>query len=824
MPNQTLFSHAGAIIENQQANNLTMLISYLKIALRSFLKNKVHTSINLLGLALGMASVLIISLYIKHELSYDRFHDGSENIYRITWESNNSQTRTPHPMAQALVQDFPEVESAVTLTPLFGSGLTRETHSFRNLERDERFDEANILAVDTTFFNVFSFPLVKGNPKTVLKHVNGLLISESMAKKYFGDEDPMGKHLAVDSDSLLVEIVGVFKDVPEQSHFHFDFLVSYVREKAFDGEDKFYTWSDFGHYNYIRLVPGTDAKKLEGQLMEWARKYLDVTDEQMDLFTNSGYGFRLQPMAYIHLHSRLRWELEPNGNIDYIYILGAAAILTLIIACVNFVNLTTSKSAERTKEIGIRKSLGAFRKQLASQFIMEAVLLASGAVALSIIIVEISLPFFNSLANTKLEIEYPQYLLLIAALGGVIGLVAGFYPSFYLSSIKPSLILKGTTELGRTTGLRNGLIVFQFAMSMALISGSMVVYNQLGFLRNHDLGFGKEGILVIPVKNERLSDEFQTFRNELLKIKGVQSVSAASNIPGKQFNQNPIAAVQQPNDDLATSECFVDADFFSTMSITVKEGRSFSQNRITDSTKAFVLNETAVSQLNLTSAIGSEINWDRDPEMVRGEVIGVVKDFNFQSLHEPMRPLLFSLGDHFNFILIRTNLQNLREQISAIEKAYKQFDPIFAFEFSFLDDQLNQQYVGEERLGKVMAIFSFIAIAIASFGLFGMAMLSFFQRIKEIGIRKILGASSASLLYLLLKNFTLLILFACAIATPFTWLIMNRWLENFSYRITVGPWIFVSAGLLLIAMGWIILSYLTVKTTRLNPVDTLRSE
>lgn len=800
-----------------------MLISYLKIAFRNLVKNKVYTAINLAGLAFGIASVFLIAIYIKGEISYDRFHDQAENLYRIIWEDENPQTRTPHPMAQALVNDFPEIESAVSFTPLFGPGLTKEMHSFRNLEKDERYDEANILAVDTTFFEVFTFPLVQGNPKTALHQVNGLLISESMAKKYFGDADPMGKYLAVDSDTMLVEVVGVFKDVPRHAHFHFDFLVSYLREKSFDPENEFYSWSDFGHFNYVRLKPGAEAKKLESQLMEWAKNYLHPTQDQYERLVRANFGFRLQPVTDIHLHSRLRWELEPNGNIDYVYLLATAAILTLVIACVNFINLTTARSAERTKEIGIRKSLGAFRKQLAMQFISESLLVTMAAMVLSILFIESGLPFFNSFMRTNLEVDYVQYFAVLSGLGIIIGMISGFYPALYLSSVKPSLILKGNVSENRQgTGLQSGLIVFQFALSMALISGSLVIFSQLDFMKHHDLGFNREGVLVIPVKNEVLRRQFEPMRNSLMKIEGVRSVSAASNIPGKQFNQNPIATVNDPSFSLATSECVVDADYFSVMDIELKDGRLFSRDHQTDSTMAFVLNETAAAQLNLS--VGSEVNWDRDGSLLRGEVIGVIKDFHFQSLHEPLRPLLFALGREFNFIVIRMDLANLESGLHAIEATYKQFDPVFAFEFSFLDDQLEQQYAAEKSLGNAVAAFAMIAVVIAACGLFAIALLVFYRRTKEIGIRKILGASPAGLLYLILKNFTGMVLIAIVLATPFTWWAMNRWLENFTYHITVGPAVFLLSGFSLIVLSWITLSYMTMKTTKLNPAETLKSE
>lgn len=806
-----------------------MLYNYFNIAIRSLLKSRAHTFINVFGLAFGIACVFLIILYLQGELSYDRFHDKPENLYRITWEDNNPQTRTPHPMAQALKNDFPEVESAVSLTPLFAAGLTRETHSLRNPQRDTRYDEKNILAVDTTFFDVFTFPLVKGNPKEALKNVNGLLISESMAKKYFGDEDPVGKHLAVDSEEYLVEVVGVFKDVPKHSHFHFDFLVSYLREKSFDPKDPFYSWADFGHYNYIRLKDGADPKALESKLLPWLRKYINVSDDQYQAIVDQKFGFRLQPVTDIHLQSRLRWELEPNGNMEYVYILGASALLTLIIACVNFMNLTTAKSAERAKEIGVRKMLGAVQRQLSFQFLAESVIMAMISIVMAVLIIECSLPFFNYITGLIFEIHYGQHILILLLLGFFIGIISGLYPSFYLSGIKPHLILKGKmVQTPKGSGFRKVLIVFQFFISMILVSSAIIIYSQLDFLISKNLGFGKEAVLVIPVKNEDGMARFEALQNELLKIDGVISVTASSNIPGRQFNQHQIASVQFPDDNVASSEAFVDYDFFKTLDIPLAEGRTFLRGNPSDSAASYILNETAAKQLNIEGpVVGKEILWkhDEDNTTLRGTVIGVVKDFHFQSLHEPIRPLIFALTrERFNHILIKLNPENLDKKISAIEKSYKIFEPVYGFEFSFLEDQLNDQYAAEQRTGNILGTFTVIAILIASFGLFGMSLLTFQQKIKELSIRKVLGASLSNILVLLIRDFTKLILLAVLLATPFAWWIMNDWLNNFSYQIDMHPIIFIISGLTLILISWLTLSYFTVRASRLNPAETLKNE
>lgn len=807
----------------------TMLSNYLYIALRSIRKNKVHTLINVVGLGSGLACVFLIMLYLQVELSYDRFHEKAENLYRITWEDNNPQTRTPHPMAQAMKADFPEVESAVSLTPLYAAGLTKETHSFRNPERDTRYDEKNILAVDTTFFDVFSFPLLKGDPNTALKQVDGVLLSESMAKKYFGDEDPIGQHLAVDAEDYLVEVVGVFKDVPPNSHFHFDFLVSYLREKSFDSADPFYSWADFGHYNYIRLHDGADAKTLESKLMPWLRQHIPVSDQEYQAMTDQGFGFRLQPVTDIHLRSSLRWELEANGNIEYVFILSAAALLTLIIACVNFMNLTTAKSAERAKEIGVRKTLGAGHRQLSVQFLSESVIMALISIGIALLIVELALPFFNAFTGLAYDIDYGRHGGILLGMGVVIGVLSGLYPAVYLSAMKPHLVLKGKMlHAPGGSGFRRGLIVFQFFISMVLVSSAIIIYTQLDFLSNKNLGFGKEEVLVIPVKNESGLERFEALQNELAKIDGVVSVSASSNIPGGQFNQHHIASIDQPDHDVSAAEVFVDYDFFRTLDIQIAEGRTFSRQNTADSAAAFLLNETAARQLNLDRPVaGKEIWWKQREQHVtqRGRVVGIVKDFHFQSLHDPIRPLIFLLTrERFNHILVKVSTADLPDRIAAIERTYKTFEPVYGFEFSFLEDRLNGQYASEQRTGTILGIFTVIAILIAAFGLFGMSLLTFQQKIKELSVRKVLGATLADTLVLLVGDFTKLIGMAVLLATPFAWWIMRSWLQNFSYQVRIHPLVFIGSGLALVVVAWMTLSYFTIKASRLNPAETLKNE
>jgi putative ABC transport system permease protein len=804
-----------------------VLTNYLKIAIRNLIRNRVLSLINIVGLGLGIASVFVIAFYIKYETGYDKFYPQYENLYRITWENENPQTRTPHPMAQALAADFAEVESAVSLSPLWAAGLTREIFSVRNLEKDLMFDEANVLAVDSTFFEVFGFPVVRGDARKALRTINGVLISESIAKKYFGDIDPIGKQLAFSSDSELLDVMAVFKDVPEQSHFHFDILVSYVREKSFDPEDEYYTWADFGHFNYVRLKPGTDPKALEGRLMTWVRKYINMSDEYFTRAIANNIGFRVQPVTDIHLKSHLRWELEANGNIEYVYIMATAALLTLIMACVNFMNLMTARSAERAKEIGIRKTLGAVRKQLSLQFLGESLLITLVSLVFAVFIIEISAPFYKMLTGQSLAFNYLEALPVLLVLTLLIGIGSGIYPSMVLSSIQPHSILKGKFQTSRQgSGLRNTLIVFQFAISMVLISGAAVIFNQLGFIRDKNLGFSKEEVLVIPLKNAQITQRLEALKEELLRVKGVQTVTASSNMPGGQFNQNSISLVEAPEDDVTTSEVFVDYDFMKTMNLELAEGRFFTIADKPGTSINFVINETASEQLGGTSVVGKEIQWhlyENDKPIV-GRVIGVVKNFHFQSLHDPLRPLLMVPYPAYNHLVLKLNTEDFDASIAQVKKVYSQFDDSFEFEFTFLDDRLNKQYESEERTAVIFSAFAFIAIAIACFGLFGMAMLSFNQRTKEVSIRKVLGASVAGLMVLLLRDFTKLIILAILLATPVAWWLMDNWLDNFIYQVGIHPFTFLISGLALVAISWGTLGYFTLKTSRANPAEVLKTE
>ena len=806
-----------------------MIRNYLKVAARNLLSNKVFTLINILGLSFGIASVILIILFIKDEMSYDRFHEDAAHIYRIDWYSQDPQTRVPHPMAQALVRDFPEVRSAVSLSPLWGPGLTRQTFSVANPEKDIRYDETGVLSVDSTFFDVFSFEVIRGDGQAALRKPNMALLTESAAVKYFGNDDPVGKMLTINGGQVALEVGAVLKDVPANSHFHFDVLISYVTTKLYSNPNsQFYSWADFGHFNYVRLIPEADSEQLQEKLIPWAAGYLNWDSDVLERIATQNMYFQLTPITDIHLHSRIRWELEQNGNIEYVYIMSAAALFILIIACVNFMNLTTARSMDRAREIGIRKSLGAFRSQVSLQFLSESLLVSLIAMIIAGFLIEITRPMFNNITGKSLQLNYlgePWILALLLGVGVTVGILSGLYPSIYMSRIKPALILKGSygsQPKGRI--LRKSLVVTQFIISVILISGSLVIFTQLQYLKNMDLGFKKEEVIVVPFKNQLLPAQFESIRTEMKKIPGVVDISAASNIPGRAYNQNPVYLPEDIQTSINSKEMIVHYDIFSTLGIELAQGRLFSRENPADLDNSLVVNEALVRQLNIEEPIGAEITWDRDGPLFEGTIIGVVSDFNYQSLHQPIRPLLFKLEPLYNHMVIRVATEDFQNVISGISQTWKKFEQNFGFEYTFLDEDLNLQYKTEDRMGMVFGGFSFIAIILASVGLFGLASLNFAHRTREIGVRKVMGASLTRILFLLLVDFTKLILAAVIIGIPLAWLIMNNWLANFTFKIDLNPLFFAGAGLLTLLIAWVTLTYLTVRTATANPVDALRTE
>lgn len=803
--------------------------NYFTLFLRVLQKNRLFAFINLAGLTAGMLCVTLIVMFIRDEWSYDKHIPDSDRIYRIAWFNDNPQTRTPHPMAQALVRDMPEVESAVTLSPLWGPGLTRQTFEVKNLERDIHFNEEGILGVDSTFFDVFSFTLVKGNIKKILRTPQKLLISESTAQRYFGPEDPIGKHLVVNEKDNVLEIEGVFKDIPANTHFHFDFLVSYVHLKADEDEgSEYYTWKDFGHFNYIKLKEGASAKEFEAKLLPWIRTYLELPDEVYNKLMQSDDRFRLQPIEEIHLQSHIRWELETNGNSEYIFILAGAALFILIIASINFISLSTAKSVDRAKEIGVRKTLGAGKKQLYVQFLGESLMLSLSASVLTFVSLELLLPVFNALTQKNLPLNLTDQsfeIILIFLMGLSIGIISGLYPAFHLSSLKPQVVLKGKfSTSSRGQFLQKSLVVAQFSMAMVLISGCFTLVQQIFYLKNKPLGFDKEHMIVVPFLSDLLQHDFKTAKSELLKVPGVLEVSATSNIPGKQFNQHPVWMLNDLSQSIDVSEAYVDEDLAKTLNIKLISGRFFSKDSRTDSAESVIINQALAKQFNLADPIGQRMRIKRDGENWERTIIGVMEDFHFQSLHQSIQPLIFLPTTHFNFALLKVDAAQLSTLTGAIKQTWEKLYNGFVFEYFFLDEAINRQYQFEQNMSIVLIFFTATGIMITCMGLFGLAIINFKIREKEVGVRKILGSSTSGIQVLLLKSLAVPIFIALIIGTPFAFIAINYGLQNFTYHVTIRPITFVASSLIVIIIALLTISLLVRKTSQLNPVDVLKNE
>jgi putative ABC transport system permease protein len=802
-----------------------MIIYNLKFAIRNVIKNKGYNLINILGLSIGMMASIFICLWIVDELSYDRFHQFADRIYRVAWQSENPQTRTPHPMSYQLVNDMPEVENAVSITPVWGDGLTRPMRTVK--QGEIQYEENGIYAADTTFFQVFSFPLLKGDPNTALKDVGGLVITQAIARKYFEDEDPMGKMLIINfGTDIPFVITGVMEQIPENSHFHFDFLISYNTTKSVE-TGEFYEWSDFGHYNYLLMSENASPKDLESRLVEWMGQYREWSEEALTEFQNGTIGFKLQPLTDIHLRSNIRWELENNGNIVYVYIFSSLAFFIILIACINFMNLSTAGASKRSVEIGLRKAIGAKRTQLISQFYSESFLASLLAMIIGIVIFEFFTPVLNSLTGKVFNLNYadPLTLILLFIFVIICTLLAGTYPAIILSGFKPTQILKTINPGSRDkVSFRNILVIFQFAISAFLIIGTLIISSQIKFLRNQKLGLMSEQVLAIPIRDTLIQTNYKSVKTEFLKNNGVLNVSAVSNIPGKNFNQNPI---QWKGDDetLNVSELSVDHDFFATLGIPVTSGRSFSLDRESDEEFAYILNKEAASFFDWDSPIEQEVTWYDDEITRDGKVIGVVENFHFQSLHKAIEPLIIHLQpDVFNYFLIKISPVNITESITYLKNTYQELDPNNDFTYFFLDDEFANLYQSEERIETIFSYFTLLSIFISCLGLFGLSAYDAERRTKEIGIRKVNGATMANIVILLSRDISRWVFIAFVIACPFGFFLMRGWLKNFAYQISISWWSFILTGIIVILIGLIAVSYQAVRAARRNPIETLRYE
>jgi len=807
-----------------------MIKNYLKTAVRNLFKQKGYTFINILGLAIGMAACLLILLFVQQELSYDGYHHNSDRIYRIAMEArwggrDFDIAVVPAATAKTMVTDFPEIEDAVRF---------RQRGDYIVQYKDQSFREEKIVFTDTTFFKLFSIPLLQGDANSVLTDPYSIVLSRKTAQKYFRDEDPLGKTLKLDN-RYDCKVTGIFEEIPDNTHFHFDILLSL--ESLEESRDP--SWGSQNFQTYILLRQDADPSALEIKFPEMLEKYmwpqfaqiLGITVDEIHKSTDMWAKFYLQPLKSIHLHSDLLGELGPNNDIRYIYIFSAIALFILIIASINFMNLSTARAAGRAKEVGLRKVLGSQRRQLIIQYLIESTFLSSISIIFAIGIVVLALPAFNQLSGKSLEIStiflqgMPFYLILLAVLTGVL---AGSYPSFFISAFQPIQVLRGKMKIGVKSGMmRSALVVFQFTASIILIIGTMVVFKQLRYIQNKNLGFNKEQVLILD-NAYLLEKQAKTFKEKMKTYPQFLTASISGYLPVPSMrSNNGIFPEGKRDDERSTSfqNWIVDYDYLETMGMKLVEGRFFSQEFSTDN-QAAVINQSVAKQFSWLDPVGRRlgriINQKGDINLYT--VIGVVEDFHFESLRENIGPLVMFLGESRGNISFRLKTQDVSSAIGLLEQQWKQFLPNQPFEYSFLDKRFEQMYQSEQKIGKIFTVFASLAIFIGCLGLFGLAAFTAEQRTKEIGIRKVLGATSPRIIRLLLEEFVILVGIANLIAWPVAYLVMKRWLADFAYRISPHILIFIFAGILTLVVTLFTVSFQAVKAALADPVRSLRYE
>ncbi|MDP4251872.1 MAG: ABC transporter permease [Bacteroidota bacterium] len=807
-----------------------MFKNYFKTALRSLVKNKFYTSINVVGLAAGLATCLLILLYVKDELAYDRFNEKANRIYRVNNEiqfGNNHLDLAVAPALQgsSMVREMPQVEQ-YTRVRWYGNFLVRKG--------TENIRENRVGFADSSLFDVFTLPVIAGDAKTALKGYHSLVVTETMARKYFNSTDIIGKTLLV-NDSANYKITAVIKDIPRQSHFNFDFFVPMMENYGSNDDN----WLSENWNTYVLLKENADVKQVEAQLNPFMDEHVgpqvkSLTNQSLEEFKKSGGYIRasLTPLTAIHLHSNKIAELDGNGNAEFVYISSAIAVLILLIACVNFMNLSTARSSNRAKEVGVRKVIGSLRKDLVQQFLVESILISAIAVVFAVLIAGLLLPYFNQLAGKDIHaavLVRPGMLLSLVVIMLVVGLLAGSYPAFFLSSFQPIDVLKGKLAGGfKRSWLRNALVIFQFVISITLIFGTVIIYNQLNYIYHKDVGFNRNQVLTVNSTNT-LGDQATAFKNELLKISGVQNATLSGYLP-VNYNRNNDAYFTSPAVDPTTGISMqswtVDENYIPTLDIKMLQGRNFSAEFPTDS-KGIVINEAAAKFLSGKDVLNRKLYSVKNREtklLNEYHIIGVIKNFNFSSLREVVTPLAFHLGKDNGNISVRINASDIPHVIAQIKSDWKAVAPSQPFDYSFMDEDFNRLYTTEQRTGSIFITFSVLAILIACLGLFGLVTYAAEQRVKEIGIRKVLGANIAHIVAMISKDFLKLVCIASLIAFPLGWWAMSKWLQDFAYRIPISWWVFAFAGLIALLVALLTISFQAIKAANANPVKSLRAE
>jgi putative ABC transport system permease protein len=808
-----------------------MFINYIKVAYRSLKRQKVYALINILGLALGLTTSLLIAFYVINELSYDRFHKNAEDIYRIYTKGkfdNNSFSGpiSPAPLAEKLVKEFPEVKNVTRMVKIENRAISYE---------DKVTYEDNFLYADTSFFSTFTIKFLKGDASHCLSKPKSIVLTDETAKRYFGNSDPIGKLLRINNnDSVQLRVTAIVLPMPTNSHFHFDFITN-LNELPYLSESN---WLNNGLYTYLVLKKGSNAKVLENKLHSLVLKYvipqiLSVFGGNLKNLASSGYSitFGLQKLTDIHLYNGFDYEIEPVGNRIYVYSFIAIAIFILLMACINFLNLATARSSGRAKEVGLRKALGSNRRQLVFQFIIESVMLSLSAIILSLLFIELILPAFNGILNTNISItplflyKYVPFIFLFAL---VIGIIAGLYPAIYLSSFQPATVLKGKIRSG-VPGItqRDLLVIFQFTVSIVIILCTFTVYKQIRYIQHKKLGYDKESIIVIQ-RTDPIKREVKTFMDKLMTNPVIVGTALSNAVPGLTFSAMSFQIEGSPPYQSKLFEFLLTSDNYAKiMGLTMVEGRYFSPENKNDA-NAVVLNETAAKMTGLKNIIGKHIIAPgftiKDKRDLT--IIGVVKNFHYASLHKPINSLLIALNNSYydGYITVKVQRGKNREALAFIHDTWKKQAKNFPLEYFFFDQQFDKLYISELQTQRILEIFTLLAITLACLGLFGLVSYTTENRTKEIGIRKIMGASVLEIVSLISLNTVKLILLSAIIAVPIAYTLINKWLQDFAFKVTIHWWVYILIPILMLLIALITISYQSIKAATSNPVESLRYE
>lgn len=812
-------------------NSYDMLQNYLTIAWRNLSNQKMYSAVKIGGLAMGIAACLLIALFIRDELSYDQHYANRDRIFRVIrgGEFDQGFERTvwfEAPFAKKLKEEFPEIENAGRLnaSELFGAG----NNEIRRADQVENYYEEGFAYADQELLDILEIPMVYGSREHALAEPKTIVISKSKADKYFPNEDPVGKLMVINNDAgNPLKIGGVMQDFPTTSHLQYDFLITLTAREFWKGEQDFF-WAT-NYPTYVLLREGADPKTLEKKMLSMVEKYhlphwmeRGKVDAKKVLAT---FRFELQPVSDIHLKSYDIYDTDPRSNIRYIWLFGGIALFILVIAAINFINLSTARSANRAKEVGLRKVVGSMRSNLIKQFLTESILFCFSAFVIGAALAMLLLPYFNELSGKSLTFPWTEWRLLPAILAAIfaVGFIAGFYPSIYLSSFQPIQVLKGNISKGsRASMLRSLLVVFQFTTSIILVVGTIVIYRQMNFILNKNIGFDKQQVLLIQGTNS-IGDRAKTFKDEILELPDVKSVTFADYLPIKGTKRNGNGFWKQGEVNTSTAvygqRWLVDHDYIKTMGMRIVEGRDFDINIVSDAQSA-IINQRLARELFQGDALGKQITSGDDPRTV----IGIVEDFHFETMKEEIGPLCMQIGYNSNITSVKVQTADMGAFLSSIETIWKKFSPHQPLRYTFLDDSFRTMYADVQRTGRIFSSFAILAIVVACLGLFALSAFMVEQRGKEISIRLVLGASVRSIFRLLTQDFIKLVMISCLIAGPLGWLIMKKWLEDFKYKTDITMEVFLIAGGVGLAIALLTVSFQAVKAALASPASRLRSE